>query len=537
MNKYVNAELVKAILEPLVDETPGIIYNRNKSYYSEDVARAIKKELSVVNSDRSDDTSKEISKRKLNYLLSCKSGDSDTFARFDPKDFSDQIHESIYGMDEAVKEVTGYFFTKSLKGKNFKNNLAINGGYGEGKTALVEGISKVTGYSLVKIACNGITDIKTFKGSPASYKDSEPGIIIKGVHDAGSISNTIFQFDEIDKLKPDIALCLIDLLDGSFFDNYLGVSLDFSDCLICCTSNEWQNVPVVLRDRFHVVCVDGYDRTEKAKIVRYIISKNEKNYSASNVSITMNEEAVKHLLRFYCPSFGIRDAEKAMQKIVSGKLLDQAGQEDSTTVNISIDDIDKYLEKPFERGNFPSSGNKPGIAKALAVCNTNLGNAFAIETVLFDGKDSIEITGLPKETTIDSVKIAITVIRNLYPDLLKGKCIHVHFGEGSVSKDGTSAGVTLFMSILSAAVGKPVMKNTPFDIAFTGELSLSGGVFPVGGVLAKIQAASDSGCSIVFVPESNYERLDKEKIKQYDCEVIPVTDITQVVERVFPEGW
>ena len=52
-------------------------------------------------------------------------------------------------------------------------------------------------------------------------------------------------------------------------------------------------------------------------------------------------------------------------------------------------------------------------------CHCLLPYAFAIETVLFDGKDSIEITGLPKETTIDSVKIAITVIRNLYPDLLK----------------------------------------------------------------------------------------------------------------------
>ena len=145
------------------------------------------------------------------------------------------------------------------------------------------------------------------------------------------------------------------------------------------------------------------------------------------------------------------------------------------------------------------------------------------------------MTGLPKETATDSVKIAVTCIKKMYPDLLKGKHIHVHFGEGSVPKDGPSAGVALLMSILSAAINKPIMNEKPYDIAYTGEISLTGGVFAIGGTMEKIQAAYDSGCSKVFIPMQNYEHLDKEKLKEFDCEVVPVTHVSQVIKSVFPD--
>ena len=103
-----------------------------------------------------------------------------------------------------------------------------------------------------------------------------------------------------------------------------------------------------------------------------------------------------------------------------------------------------------------------------------------------------------------------------------------------MQKDGPSAGVALFMSIFSAALEKPLKIKEDYDIAFTGEISLTGGVFAVGGVYEKLQAACDSGCSIVFIPAQNYDHLDKDKLKQYSCEIVPVTHITQVIERVFP---
>lgn len=383
---------------------------------------------------------------------------------------------------------------------------------------------------------NGISDIRELRGFSSTYVGSEPGRIIKGVKKAGSLK-TVFQLDEIDKLKPEIATVLLDLLDRDFTDSFLDVPVGFEKAIFIATANEWGNVPAVIRDRFIVVNVDGYSRDEKAEIVSdYIIPKIEKGYVASSVSISIEENARAYLLDTYCTSFGVRDAEKAMQKIVSSKLLDQVGKDNATRVNINKEDIRKYLgDEPIPRGNFPVDGNQPGISKALAVSNGNQGSTFAIETVLVEGDEALEMTGLPKETATDSVKIAVTCIKKMYPELLSGKHIHVHFGEGSVPKDGPSAGVALFMSIFSAAIGKPLMINKPYDIAYTGEISLTGGVFAVGGVYEKIQAACDSGCSKVFVPAQNYDRLGQEKLKRFSCEVVPITQINQVVETIFPE--
>ena len=118
-----------------------------------------------------------------------------------------------------------------------------------------------------------------------------------------------------------------------------------------------------------------------------------------------------------------------------------------------------------------------------------MGSTFAIETVLVDGDETLEMTGLPKESATDSVKIAVTCIKKMFPELLKGKHIHVHFGEGSVPKDGPSAGVALFMSIFSATIEKPLKIKDDYDVAYTGEISLTGGVFAVGGVYEKLPDA------------------------------------------------
>lgn len=236
----------------------------------------------------------------------------------------------------------------------------------------------------------------------------------------------------------------------------------------------------------------------------------------------------------YARTFGVRDAEMAIQRICSGKLVNQTGEENWMKIAISIDDVRKYLgEEPIPRGNFPSEAVS-GVSKALAVSD-NKGSTFAIETRLLEGEETLEITGLPKEMAVDSVRVAVTCIKKMYPNILDKKHIHVHFGEGSVQKDGPSAGVALFMSILSAALNRPIIKEKPYDISYTGELSLNGGIFAVGSIFQKIQAACDSGCSKVYIPEQNYERLDKDKISKYNCEVVPVANISEIVEDIYPE--
>lgn len=532
-------EYVETVLHDLVEETPGLYFSRNRSAYTEPVAKEIKKCIAASKKTVTDDSDRfgtDKMKQKLECLLACRKEVDTYLDEFDPKALSDALHQNLFGMDKVIKEVTNFYYTDYLQGTRVNSNLALYGGMGVGKSTIVKNIADALNYKYVKISFNGVEDIKELRGFNSVYNGSGPGRFMKGIKDAGT-TKLIFQLDEIDKVKPEVAMALIDLLDREFTDSFLEVPVDLSQSIFIATANNWENVPAVLRDRFIVVNVDGYTRDEKSQIVSdYIIPKLEKNYAASGVSISMDGEAEDYFLRVYASSFGVRDAEKAMQCICTGKLMDQMGDEDPMKVIINKNDVNKYLgAEPVPRGNFPDNCAVPGVSKALAVSNGITGSTFAIETVLTEGDEVLETTGLAKEIAMDSVKIAVTCMKKMYPELLKGKRIHVHFGEGSVSKDGPSAGAALFMSILSAALNKPLMYKEPYDIAYTGEISLTGGVFAVGGIFEKIQAACDSGCRKVFIPMQNYERLDKQKLDKFECEVIPVTHISQIVKAIYPE--
>lgn len=180
-------------------------------------------------------------------------------------------------------------------------------------------------------------------------------------------------------------------------------------------------------------------------------------------------------------------------------------------------------------------GNCIGVSKALAIDQSSGGTTFPIETVLLDEKEGLEITGLVGDMTVESVKIAVTIIKRMFPGLLSGKFIHVHMGEGSIAKEGTSAGVSVLMSILSAAFDIPIYEKEPLDIAFTGELGLNGYIVEVGNVEEKISAAIRSGCRKVFIPEKDIKKMNKEIFQNPDCEVIPMKHVYSVIKHIFPE--
>ncbi len=526
---------VIGILEDAVPRTPGIEFNKHRGEYSADVAEKITEcleELKAASNLPTDSDSAQRQRQSLDYLMACRNEKRSFADDFDPRLFAERLHRDLYGMDKVIKEATVFYHAVANTGGKMMLNLLLIGGYGTGKTEISRNIALAMGYDFVKIPLNGLNDARELRGFATSYAGSEPGRIIKGVREAGSL-NTVFLLDEIDKLRPELSTVLIDLLDRSFYDSFLQVAVDFRNSIFIATANDPAGVPPVLRDRFITVDVEGYSRDEKSRIVSdYLIPKLEKSYAASAVTVSIEPEAKSYLLETYCPSFGVRDAEKAMQQIVGGKLVEQFGQRDANRVVISKRDVTRFMgEEPAPRGNFPGHDNTAGITKALAVNGGNRGSAFAIETVLTDGDESLEITGLPKETAIDSVKVAVTCIRKMDPQLLAGKRIHVHFGEGAVPKDGPSAGVALFMSIYSAATGIQIMDVSPYDVAFTGEISLTGGVFAVGGVPEKIQGAVDSGCRRVFIPKQNYDRMDHKKLAASACEIVPVSDIRQVIDE------
>ncbi len=537
--RVVTSDDVRKILGPLQLNNPGVIFNRYRDEYDEVVAAEIMKTINELKRESSNTGTHEAElfekrKLKLECLLACRGGDGSFFKDFDHEAFKVDLHKILYGKDKEIDELAIIFYSASLNGSMLKANIMLVGGAGTGKTAIGEWTARIMRCPFFKLSLNGINDVHDLKGHSFTYVGSRPSPFSEYARKTGN-TFVLVQLDELDKMKPELAEALLDVLDRKFVDNFLGVAVELKDTIFIATANDLSRVPMVVRNRFNVINVGGYTRQDKKHIVsEYLIPRLEKNYENANVSITITDEARDYLLSTYCKSFGVRDAEFALQRIVGYKLMELGRSDSEKWLRISKEEIDLYLdEKPIPRGNFPENADKPGISKALSVSEGIMGNAFAIETVLFDNDSSLEITGLPRESAIDSVKIAITCIKSRYPGLLKDKGIHIHFGEGSVPKDGPSAGVAIFMSIYSAAIGKPIRHKKDYDIAYTGELSLTGGVFAVGGVYEKLQAACDSGCVKVFIPKQNYDRLDRNKQKQFKCKIIPVTDIGQVVEEVF----
>lgn len=348
-------------------------------------------------------------------------------------------------------------------------------------------------------------------------------------------SKGVILLDEIDKIGNHngipVSNTLVDLLDdsGEFSDNFLGVPIDLSNILFIATANDINAVDSVIRDRFTIIYLDGYTKNEKSKIIEdYIIPKVVKELCPDTLKMAFTSEAIELVKSSYCLSFGVRDAEKVIRKLVKDKLYTLKSER---SVKISVKDVQRVLgNPPAQRGNIPEI-IYPGLSKGLAITGDNIGMAFAIETMLIPNDKSITITGLPKESTVDSVKLAITYIKCNYPGLLENKGIHVHFAEGSVQKDGPSAGVAIMMSILSAGLNEKIKEN----VAYTGELNANGYIFNIGGTKEKIQGAQESGCSKVFIPEGNYKELSKEDLNLFSVEIVPVKHITQVIENVFPE--
>lgn len=528
----VDCSYVDKVLNLIVTETPALVFNRNKECYSKPLQDEIKKCILVSkkdNSSYSDHYKKDKTIEKLDYLLACRKEKYTFIDEFNPNNIKDILHKNIFGMDKVINEMINFYYIEYLNGIRLNSNLALIGTYGVGKSSVIKYLAKAMNYKYTKISLNGINDVKELKGSPLSYAGSSPGRIMKAIKDAGT-TRLIIQLDELDKLKKEYAGIILELLDHEFNDSFINVPIDLSQVIFIATLNDWNNIPLVIKDRFIPLYIEGYSRDDKLKILsNYIIPEIENSYC---IKINMNNELQKYLLKEYCVSIGIRDVKKAMQRICSSKLV-KINNAKIKEIDISQEDIDQYLDKKINNENFLNYAI-PGVSKALAVSG-NTGSCFPIETVLLEGNGKVEITGLPKDSAIESVKIALTNVKKLYPKLLLNKDIHVHFGQGAIVKDGPSAGVALFMSILSATINKPLMNNKPNDIGYTGEISLTGGVFPVGGLTSKIQAAIDSGCTKVFIPQENYNLLDKNKLNKYECSIIPVSHLSQIINEIYPE--
>ena len=145
------------------------------------------------------------------------------------------------------------------------------------------------------------------------------------------------------------------------------------------------------------------------------------------------------------------------------------------------------------------------------------------------GSGKIQVTGQLGDVMKESVQIAISLVKSMFPDkaeIFEKNDLHIHVPEGAVPKDGPSAGITLTTALSSLITDQAVSAK----VAMTGEVTLRGVVTPIGGLPEKLMAAVRAGIETVFIPKDNEDDLKDvaDEVKS-QLKIIPVSEVKEVL--------
>ena len=426
------------------------------------------------------------------------------------------LNEDHFGMDKVKERVLEYLavihLSRGIKGPI----LCLVGPPGVGKTSIAKSIARATGREFVRMSLGGVRDEAEIRGHRRTYIGAIPGRIISAMKDAGT-QNPVFLFDEIDKLGSDIkgdpASALLEVLDPEqnkeFTDHFLEIPFDLSKVMFVTTANSTETIPRPLLDRMEVIQVSGYTEEEKVNIAqKYLIPKQVKNHGLKPKNFTMTEKALRDLINYYTRESGVRNLEREIGSLCR-KVARQKVAKKGNDFKITPASLEKYLGKKKFRYDIVEGESEVGVVTGMAWTQVG-GDTLFVETAKIPGSGKVQLTGQLGDVMQESAKAAITYIRSiaedykLEEDFYKKYDLHVHVPEGAVPKDGPSAGVTMFTSVISALTGIPVRK----DVAMTGEITLRGKVLPVGGIKEKVLAAHRAGIRTILLPKDNEADID-----------------------------
>ena len=432
------------------------------------------------------------------------------------------LNEDHYGLEKIKERILEFLAVRQLLSKTEEgptqgSTICFVGPPGVGKTSLGKSIARATGRKFVRHSLGGVRDEAEIRGHRRTYVGSLPGQIIQMMKRAGT-RNPVFLLDEIDKMSSDFrgdpASALMEVLDPehnrTFLDHYLDTEFDLSQVLFVCTANVLHTIPRPLQDRMEIIELSGYTEHEKLNIAKqYLVPKQRELKGLTEEDIVVEDSGIVEVIRHYTRESGVRNMEreignvmrKMAKKVVSEEDQDKPLVVDAARVNDLLG-IKKYRQKQA------SKSNEVGLVVGLAWTEVG-GEILMTEATTMKGKGSLELTGKLGEVMQESAKAALSWIRSrwsrfgLAEDVHKNTDIHVHVPEGSIPKDGPSAGITIATAMVSSLLKIPVRR----DVAMTGEITLRGKVLPIGGVKEKLLAAHRAGMESVVLPAENEKDL------------------------------
>ena len=421
-----------------------------------------------------------------------------------------------YGLERVKERILEYLAVQTRLNQLKGPILCLVGPPGVGKTSLGQSIANATGRKYVRMALGGVRDEAEIRGHRKTYIGSLPGKLIQKMAKVG-VKNPLFLLDEIDKMSSDMrgdpASALLEVLDpeqnAHFNDHYLEVDYDLSDVMFVATSNS-MHIPTPLLDRMEVIRLSGYTEDEKLNIAtRHLINKQMERNGLKAGELTIDDNAIVDIIRYYTREAGVRNLEREISKIcrkaVKTLLLDKKLK----SIKVTAKNLHDYLGvKRFEFGRADTQ-NRVGEVTGLAWTEVG-GDLLTIETASVLGKGKLSYTGSLGDVMKESIQAAMTVVRaradklGINPEFHEKRDIHIHVPDGATPKDGPSAGIAMCTALVSCLTGNPVKS----EVAMTGEISLRGKVLPIGGLKEKLLAAHRGGIKTVIIPKDNVKDLE-----------------------------
>ena len=426
------------------------------------------------------------------------------------------LNNEHYGLEKVKERILEFLAVRQLV-KNPKGSiLCFVGPPGVGKTSLAMSIGHATGRKFVRVSLGGVRDEAEIRGHRRTYIGALPGQIIQMMKKAGTV-NPIFVLDEVDKMSTDFrgdpSAALMEVLDPelnhAFTDHYLDVEYDLSKVMFVCTANVLHTIPQPLQDRMEILRLPGYTEQEKLEIAkRFLVKRARETTGLSEKNLSLTDEGLLHLIRHYTHEAGVRNLEREIQNISRKMARRVVAEGPETTIQITPDNVKEYLGVLKFREMWLEKHNEVGLATGLAWTEVG-GSVLAVEATIMEGKGRLTPTGKLGEVMQESAQAAMSYVRSrteqfgLQKDFYRTLDIHVHVPEGSIPKDGPSAGITICTSIVSALTRIAIR----CDVAMTGEITLRGKVLPIGGVKEKLLAAHRMGLRTIILPKDNEKDL------------------------------
>jgi ATP-dependent Lon protease len=542
--QYFLRQQIKAIQKELgegteiQEEIKGYQDRLIKLKVAQEVREELEKQISRLSQMHPESAETAVVRNYLDWMFALP-WNKTTKDNLDLKSAKGILDEDHYGLDKVKERILEYLGVRKLS-KTIKGPiLCFVGPPGVGKTSLGRSISRALGRKFIRISLGGVRDEAEIRGHRRTYVGAMPGRIVQGLRRCGS-NNPVFMMDEVDKIGADFrgdpSSALLEVLDPeqnfSFRDHYLGVPYDLSKVMFITTANLLDTIQPAFRDRMEVLQLPGYTEEEKLQIaLRHLVPKQIKENALDEKLISFTKGAVQKIISLYTREAGVRNLEREIASICR-KVARKVAEGKKSLTKITSQNCEKYLGPPKIFRDQLQKENRVGVATGVAWTAAG-GELLFVEATKMKGKGALTLTGSLGDVMKESAQAALSFARAHIKELgIDGKIFsqndfHIHIPEGAIPKDGPSAGVTMATSLISICTNR----KARWDVAMTGEITLTGNVLPVGGIKEKVLAAQRAGVKNFILPLPNKKDLiDVPKNITKDINFIFVRDINEVLK-------